>query len=49
MQVVSNGNNLHAMLNPVFWEKKKNIISVLSAELAQRMVKIKVTYSILQL
>ena len=23
MQIVSTGDNLHEMLNPVFWEKKK--------------------------
>ena len=23
MQIVSNGNNLHEILNPVFWEKKE--------------------------
>ena len=41
MQIVSNGDNLHEMLNPVFWEKKKkkNIAYLLSAELAQRVVK----------
>ena len=25
MQIVSNGDNLHEMSNPVFWEIKKNI------------------------
>ena len=25
MQIVSNGDNLHVMSNPVFWENKKNI------------------------
>ena len=25
MQIVSSGDNLHAMSNPVFWENKKNI------------------------
>ena len=24
MQIVSNGDNLHEMSNPVFWENKKN-------------------------
>ena len=36
------GNNLHEMSNPVSWEKnKKNITNLSSAELAQRMVKVK--------
>ena len=25
MQIVSNGDNLHEMSNPVFWKNKKNI------------------------
>ena len=33
MQIVSNGDNLHEMSNPVFWEnKKKKKIKTLSAE-----------------
>ena len=37
MQIVSFGDNLQEMSNPVFWEKKKkNIINLSSAELAQR-------------
>ena len=33
MQIVSNGDNLHEMSNPVFWGKKKEkYFSVLSAE-----------------
>ena len=41
MQIVSIGDNLHEMSNPVFWEKnKKNIINLSSTtELAQRVVK----------
>ena len=37
MQIVSTGDNLHDMSNPVFWENrtKKNIINMSSAELAQ--------------
>ena len=38
MQIVSDGNNLHEMLNPVFLEKK-NAINFSPAELAQRVVK----------
>ena len=42
MQIVSNGDNLHEMSNPVCWEKnKKSIIDLLSAELAQGVVKVK--------
>ena len=36
-------DNLHEMSEPVFWKKKKNkknIISLLSAEIAQRVVKV---------
>ena len=40
MQIVSNGDNLHEMPNPVFWENKKNI-SLSFAEFAHRMVKAK--------
>ena len=43
MQIVSIGDNLHEMSNPIFWEKKKKIITNLSSpELAQREVKIKI-------
>ena len=38
MQIVSNGGNLHKMSDPVFW---KNIINLLSAEFAQRVVMVK--------
>ena len=45
MQVFSNGDNLHEMSNTVFWEKLKKkkikITSLLSAELAKRVVKVK--------
>ena len=35
MQIVSNGDNLHEMSNPVFWKKnKENIINLPFAELA---------------
>ena len=40
MQIVSNGDNLHEMSNPVFWENKKNITNMSSVELAQRVVKV---------
>ena len=40
MQIVSNGDNLHEMSNSVFRENKKNIINLLSAELAQSTVKV---------
>ena len=35
-----NGDNLHEMSCPVFWEKKISIINLLSAELAKRVVKV---------
>ena len=43
MQIVSSGDNLHEMSEPIFWEKKirKNIINLSSAELAQCVVKVK--------
>ena len=48
MQIVSNRDNLHKMSDPVFLKKKKikkkNIINVLSAELAQRVVKYYASY-----
>ena len=41
MQIVSNGDNLHEISNPVFWEKnKKNVISLSSVEFTQRVVKV---------
>ena len=46
MQIVSNGDNLHAMSNPVVWENKKKItvINLSFAELAQRMVNVKLEH-----
>ena len=41
MQIVSIGNNLHEMSNPVFWENKKTITDLSSAELVQRVVQVK--------
>ena len=38
MQIVSLGDNLHEMVNPIFWENDSNIISLSSAELAQGVV-----------
>ena len=45
MQIVSNGGNLHEMLNLFSWKNKKNIISCSSSELAQRVVKVKTIIS----
>ena len=39
MQILSNGDNLHEISNPVFCENKKNIIRLSSAELTHRVVK----------
>ena len=39
--------HLHEMSNPVFWENKKNIINLSSAENVQRVVKIKVIFKLL--
>ena len=41
MQIVSKGDTLREMPYPFFWEKKKNIINLSSAELAQKMIKVK--------
>ena len=42
MQIVSIGDNLHDIPVPIFWDKsEKNITNFLSAELAQRVVKVK--------
>ena len=40
MQIVPNGDNLHAMSKP-FEKNKKNSINLSSAELAQSVVKVK--------
>ena len=41
MQIVSFGDNLHVISNPIFWKKKnkKNITYLLSAEFAQTVKK----------
>ena len=41
MQIVSIGDILLEMSNPVSRQNKKNITNLLSAELAQRLVKVK--------
>ena len=41
MQIVSNEENLHGISNPIFLKNKKNIINLLAAEFAQRVVKVK--------
>ena len=41
MQIVSDGANLHETPIPVFWENKKNIIDLSSAELTKRVVMVK--------
>ena len=33
MQIVSSGDNLHEMSDPVFWENKKKYFNMLSAEI----------------
>ena len=47
MQTDSNGDNLHEMKNPVFWEKLKNNINLSSAKLVQRLVKVNCEFSML--
>ena len=41
MQIVSNGDNLLEISNPVFWEKSEKLTNMSSAELAQRVIKVK--------
>ena len=44
MQIVSNGDNLHEMSNPIFLfsgKNQKSIINLSSAELAERVIKVK--------
>ena len=43
MQIVSTGDNLHEMSNPVSKKTKKNIANMLSAAFAQKVVKVKTT------
>ena len=42
MQTVIKGNSLHEISNPVLMANKKNIINLSSAELAWRVVKVKI-------
>ena len=39
-KVSCNGDNLHVMSKPVFWENKKDIINMSSSEFGQRVVKV---------
>ena len=36
-------DDVYEIPKPIFWEKNKNVISLLSAEWAQRMLKFKMT------
>ena len=49
MQIVSNGDNLHELSNPVSGKNKKNIISLLSAESAQTVVHVKLNVKFIQM
>ena len=42
MQIVSSGDNLHAMSNPVFWENKKNISKCRLLKFLPRVLSVKV-------
>ena len=46
MQIVTNGDNLYEMSNPVFWDKLENITSLSYAELAQRAENVRVQLTI---
>ena len=39
MQIVSNGDNLQEMSNPVFWEKQAKYFKMLSAEIFTQRAK----------
>ena len=41
MHIVSLGDNVHEMSNPIFWEKKKKINDMSSAEFEQSMLSVK--------
>ena len=41
MQIVSWGDNLHEMSEPIFLENNRNFINLSSAQLAHKVVKIK--------
>ena len=41
MHIVSLGDNLHEMSNPILWENKKKNINMSSAEFAHSVVKVK--------
>ena len=41
MQIISNGDNLHEMPDPVFWKKNTKNFHQASAEFANRVVKVK--------
>ena len=43
MQIVSSGDNLYEMSDPILWEKnKKNIVSLSFAEFVLNMLSVKV-------
>ena len=41
MQMFSLGDNLHEMSKAIFWESKKNIISLSSEEFAHRVLRLR--------
>ena len=43
MQIVALEDSLNEMLSPIFWENKKNVNKLSSAELAQRVEKVKLS------
>ena len=43
MQIVPYGDNVYNMSKPIFWESRKNMMKLSSAEFAQRDVKVKET------
>ena len=41
MKATAEGDNLHEMSKPIFWEKlEKNIVSLSSTELGKKVVKV---------
>ena len=43
MQIVTNGDNLHELSNPVSEKNKKNLLNLWSTEFAQRVVNVKLS------
>ena len=45
---ISDGDDLHEISNPIFWEKIRTIIHLSSAESVQRVIKVKMAVKLLK-